>query len=86
MVVPLRECVNSLRSSVLQRVRGTATIGLAYINPGVSLVRNGSSENEGTQQNEPGFEMINHQDLPNSLAESPLPTGWEGEKYLSCLI
>jgi hypothetical protein len=36
----------------LQRVRGTATIGLAYINPGTSLLQTGSVENENNQQNE----------------------------------
>ncbi len=71
--------------SVLQRVRGTATIGLAYINPGTSLLRTDTTESENGQQND-GFEIIHHRDLPQSLTESPLPPGWEGEKFFSLLI
>jgi hypothetical protein len=37
---------------VLQRVRGTATIGLAYINPATALAQTESTEIENTQQNE----------------------------------
>jgi hypothetical protein len=67
--------------SVLQRVRGTATIGLAYINPGTSLLRTESTENENNQQND-GFEIIHHRDIPESITDSPLPPGWEGKRII----
>ncbi|CAF4402299.1 unnamed protein product [Adineta steineri] len=70
-----------LKGSVLQRVRGKATIGLAYINPSTALAREESVENENNQQPEAGFEIINHRDIPQSLTEIPLPPGWEGMKY-----
>ena len=64
--------------SVLQRVRGTATVGLTYVNPGTSLLRTESSEN-GTNQQDDGYEIINHRDIPESVTDSPLPPGWEGK-------
>ncbi|CAF1233195.1 unnamed protein product [Adineta steineri] len=69
-----------LKRSVLQRVRGKATIGLAYINPSTALAREESVENENNQQPEAGFEIINHRDIPQSLTEIPLPPGWEERK------
>jgi hypothetical protein len=38
--------------SVLQRVRGNATIGLCYINPTTSVPQTNSTENDNTVQNE----------------------------------
>jgi len=38
--------------SVLQRVRGSATIGLCYVNPTSTLARTGSTESANTQANE----------------------------------
>ena len=72
--------------SVLQRVRGTATIGLAYVNSGTPLVQIESTENETNQQNEPGFEIINHRDLPHPSNEPQLPAGWEGKIYLFSIV
>ncbi|CAF1348466.1 unnamed protein product [Rotaria sordida] len=72
-----------LKRSVLQRVRGSATIGLAYINPGTTLLRTGSNESDNNQQNESGFEIIHHRDVPQSITEQPLPPGWEERKDAS---
>jgi E3 ubiquitin-protein ligase NEDD4 len=72
-----------LKRSVLQRVRGHATIGLCYINPPTIETRTSSSESENTVQNEPGFEVINHRDVAESIPtgpEPPLPPGWEERK------
>ena len=83
--IPTKDYQLSKRS-VLQRVRGTATVGLAYVNSATPLVQVESTENGTNQQNEPGFEIINHRDLPNSSNEPELPPGWEGEKYLSPIV
>ncbi|CAF5069450.1 unnamed protein product, partial [Rotaria sp. Silwood1] len=41
-----------LKRSVLQRVRGTVTIGLAYMNPSTTPLTPGSAEIDNNQQNE----------------------------------
>ncbi|CAM4742945.1 unnamed protein product [Rotaria magnacalcarata] len=72
-----------LKRSVLQRVRGTASIGLAYINTNATSTTTESTEEEeeeDSQQNDSDFEIITHRDIPESLASSttqPLPPGWE---------
>lgn len=43
------------RSSILQHVRGSATVGLAYINPDVPVRRTDSTEGENNQPNEVGI-------------------------------
>ncbi|CAF2249964.1 unnamed protein product [Rotaria magnacalcarata] len=74
-----------LKRSVLQRVRGTASIGLAYISTNATSTTTESTEEEeeeeeDSQQNDSDFEIITHRDIPESLASSttqPLPPGWE---------
>ncbi|CAF0748147.1 unnamed protein product [Rotaria sordida] len=72
-----------LKRSILQRVRGTVTIGLCYINSNTSVPRRNSTENDNTQPNESGFEIVNHEDTIEptaataATAETPLPPGWE---------
>ncbi|CAF3633948.1 unnamed protein product [Adineta steineri] len=73
-----------LKRSVLQRVRGNATVGLCYINSDTPLTRTNSIESATSiPQNEPGFEMVNHRDVvepPTTVPEGPLPPGWEERK------
>ncbi|CAF4251595.1 unnamed protein product, partial [Rotaria sordida] len=57
------------QSIVLQHVRDIATIGLVYINPGITLLRSGSFETDNNEQNESGFEIIHHCDLSESITE-----------------
>ncbi|CAF1599411.1 unnamed protein product [Rotaria sp. Silwood1] len=72
-----------LKRSVLQRVRGTVTIGLAYMNPSTPPLTPGSAEIDNNQQNESGFEIIHHRDIPETLTEPPLLPGWEERKDAS---
>ncbi|CAF3762631.1 unnamed protein product [Rotaria sp. Silwood1] len=72
-----------LKRSVLQRVRGTVTIGLAYMNPSTPPLTPGSAEIDNNQQNESGFEIIHHRDIPETLTEQPLLPGWEERKDAS---
>ncbi|CAF0902584.1 unnamed protein product [Adineta ricciae] len=67
------------KRSILQRVRGTATIGLAYMNSPGTLTHAESSEIE-TNGSESGFEIIHHRDVSQTLNETPLPPGWEERK------
>ncbi|CAF0944386.1 unnamed protein product [Adineta ricciae] len=72
-----------LKRSVLQRVRGNATIGLCYINADPTVLRTSSIESPTTSQNDSGFELVNHRDAAEpvtSIAEPPLPPGWEERK------
>jgi len=69
-----------LKRSVLQRVRGSATVGLAYVNPSTpnsSLPRSDSQNNETERTNDAGFEIIHHRDAMEATPEAPLPAGWE---------
>ncbi|UJR33213.1 hypothetical protein I4U23_020668 [Adineta vaga] len=75
-----------LKRSVLQRVRGSATVGLCYINADPTLTRISSIESPTTPQNDSGFELVNHRDANEpvaSIAEPPLPPGWEERKDAS---
>ncbi|CAF2997816.1 unnamed protein product [Rotaria sp. Silwood2] len=69
-----------LKRNILQRVRGSVTIGLCYINPNPSVTGTNLPENENTQANESGFEIVNREDTVEptaAVAETPLPPGWE---------
>lgn len=67
-----------LKRSVLQRVRGNATVGLCYINAESTVPRATSADSPSVSQ--AGFELINHTDLPESTTATSLPPllpGWE---------
>ncbi|CAF0743353.1 unnamed protein product [Rotaria sp. Silwood1] len=69
-----------LKRSVLQRVRGSVTIGLCYINQNSPVTRKDSTENENASAQEAGFEIVNREDTVEptpAIAETPLPPGWE---------
>lgn len=70
-----------VKRSILQRVRGTATVGLSFVSSGDSLHRTESTEsNNNNQANDSGFEIINHRDVSTAASDSPLPPGWEERK------
>lgn len=73
--------------SILQRVRGTATIALAFVSSNDSIRRTESTESNGTQANDAsGFEIIHHRDVLQTTNDSPLPPGWEGKIRLKHLV
>ncbi|CAF3984078.1 unnamed protein product [Rotaria magnacalcarata] len=76
-----------LKRSVLQRVRGSVTIGFCYLNPNTpSPVTTNPTENENApppqqQQTDSGFVLVNHESNTSESVvptpEAPLPRGWE---------
>ncbi|CAF2053648.1 unnamed protein product [Rotaria magnacalcarata] len=79
-----------LKRSVLQRVRGSVTIGFCYLNPNTpSPVTTNPTENENApppqqQQTDSGFVLVNHESNTSESVvptpEAPLPRGWEARK------
>ncbi|CAF4746230.1 unnamed protein product, partial [Rotaria socialis] len=76
-----------LKRSVLQRVRGSVTIGFCYLNPNSSSpATTNPTENENAppqqqQQTDSGFVLVNHESSTTESVvptpEVPLPRGWE---------